>query len=529
METRIRKSPSSALGSERNEESQANSDEAVEKSGGMKMKKDIGLLKAVSIIFGIIIGSGIFVSPVGVLKYTNSVGLSLIMWLIPGIFSLLGALVYAELGVRIPKSGGEYIYVMETFGGLPGFLVMWVTFFIIGGVTCGANSLVFAKYVLYSFYPDCAIPHHVLIMVALVGLMLVGALNCYKVSWATRAAVIFSIAKFLALVLIIGFGLYFLITGHTESFESSFENSNTSLGSLALAFYQGFWAFAGWSYLNFLIEEMKNPSRDLPLAISIALVLVTTLYILTNIAYLTVLSPFELLQPNSESVVVAVIFTKRAMPWFAMVMPVLVGASVFGSMNGIVLSISRLTYSGAREGHMPSLLAFIHHRYLTPIPAVLVLIFVSIGFQMYKDIFYLIGLAGFSFSLIAAFAVSALIYLRVKEPHVKTDFQLPLALPVFFLLCDLFILGLTIYQQPHESLLNVFLVLVAVPIYFVGVCWKHPQSIRSKMHSLTLALQKVFAVVPSDPETKEEQKEEYNDKIISCEGEITRRSKAAEF
>lgn len=170
MEIRVRKSPSLVLEKEHNEEAQENSGETVQKSGGMKMKKDIGLLKAVSIIFGVIIGSGIFVSPVGVLKYTNSVGLSLIMWLVPGIFSLLGALVYAELGVRIPKSGGEYIYVMETFGGLPGFLVMWVTFFIIGGVTCGANSLVFAKYVLYSFYPDCAIPHHVLIMVALVGL-----------------------------------------------------------------------------------------------------------------------------------------------------------------------------------------------------------------------------------------------------------------------------------------------------------------------------------------------------------------------
>nr|CDS26213.1 cationic amino acid transporter [Hymenolepis microstoma] len=529
MNLRKRKETNLALEKENDDKAQANFGKTAEKSEAMVMKKDIGMLKAVSIIFSIIVGSGIFVSPVGVLKYTNSVGLSMIMWLIPGIFSLIGALVYAEIGVRIPKSGGEYIYVMETFGGLPAFLVMWVTFFIIGGVTCGANSLIFAKYILYPFYPDCVIPHHVVIIIALAGLALVGALNCYKVSWVTRVAIILSVAKFIALILIIGFGFYHIITGHTENFENSFENAHTSPGSLALAFYQGFWAFAGWSYLNFLVEEMENPSRDLPLAISIALILVTTLYILTNVAYLAVLSPFELLQPGSESAVVAIIFAKRAMPWFVMVMPVLVGASVFGSMNGIILSVSRLTYSGAREGHMPSVLAFIHHRNFTPIPAILVLILVSIGFQMYKDIFYLIDLAGFSMALIIALAVSTLIYLRVKEPHVKTDFQLPLALPISFLLCDLFILGLTIYQQPHESLLNVILILVAVPIYFIGVCWKHPRSIKSKMYSLTLFLQKSFAVVQPDLETKEELWEESTNKTISYENETVSESKAAEF
>ncbi len=136
----------------------------------IKMKKEIGILQAVSIIFGVIVGSGIFVSPVGVLRYSNSVGLSLIMWIVPGVFSMLGALVYAELGVRIPKSGGEYAYILEAFGGLPAFIVMWITFVIIGGVSCAANSIVFAEYILQPFYPDCAIPSHVVSMIALAGL-----------------------------------------------------------------------------------------------------------------------------------------------------------------------------------------------------------------------------------------------------------------------------------------------------------------------------------------------------------------------
>uniref|UniRef100_A0A0R3WR92 Amino acid transporter n=1 Tax=Hydatigena taeniaeformis TaxID=6205 RepID=A0A0R3WR92_HYDTA len=235
----------------------------------VKMAKEIGVLQAVCIIFGIIVGSGIFVSPVGVLKYSNSVGLSLVMWLVPGLFSMLGALVYAELGVRIQKSGGEYAYVLEAFGGLPAFIVMWITFVVVGGVSCAGNSIIFAQYMLQMVYPDCPSPQPVVSMVALCGLILICAINCYKVKWATRVAVIFSFSKTIALLLIIGFGLYYLTTalyvesllllnespssssldvmlGHVENFHNAFEGSNSSPGYLALAFYQGFWAYSGW-------------------------------------------------------------------------------------------------------------------------------------------------------------------------------------------------------------------------------------------------------------------------------------------
>ncbi|VDM25515.1 unnamed protein product [Hydatigera taeniaeformis] len=140
------------------------------KRTAVQMKKEIGVIQAVSIIFGVIVGSGIFVSPVGVLRYSNSVGLSLVMWIVPGLFSILGALVYAELGVRIQKSGGEYAYILEAFGGLPAFIVMWITFVVIGGVSCAANSIVFAEYMLQPVYPDCAIPGPVVSMIALCGL-----------------------------------------------------------------------------------------------------------------------------------------------------------------------------------------------------------------------------------------------------------------------------------------------------------------------------------------------------------------------
>ncbi|VDK39524.1 unnamed protein product [Taenia asiatica] len=474
-----------------------------DKRVAVQMTKEIGVIQAVSIIFGVIVGSGIFVSPVGVLRYSNSVGLSLIMWIVPGLFSMLGALVYAELGVRIQKSGGEYAYILEAFGGLPAFIVMWITFVVIGGVSCAANSIVFAEYMLQPVYPDCAIPGPVVGMIALCGLMLICAINCYKVRWATRLAVIFSCGKVIALLLIIGFGLYYLATGHVESFHNAFEGSNVSPGYLALSFYQGFWAFSGWNYLNFLVEEMKNPGRNLPLAIAIALSLVTGLYMLTNIAYLAVLSPYEMLATGSGSSAIAVVFAERAMPWISMLMPVFVGASVFGSINGEAMSMSRLTYTGAREGHMPSILAMIHHCNFTPIPAILILLFLAVGYQFYSDLFALIELAGFAFSFIAALAVAALLYMRYKDPNLKTSFQLPIFFPILFLACDLFILVLTIYQQPRESLSNVVLMLAAVPIYWLGVSWKDkPKSFQNFVYKGTIFLQKVFACVPVEDESQ---------------------------
>lgn len=468
-----------------------------------KLKKELSILQTVSVIFSIIVGSGIFVSPVGVLRQTNSVGLSLIMWIVPGILSYLGALVYAELGVRILRSCGEYAYILEAFGGLPAFIVMWINFAIIGSVSCAANSLAFTEYILQPLFPNCPIPTHIVPMVAICGLMLICAIKCYKVSWAPKVAVVFSLGEIFASILIIYFEMCRLFKGHTESFHGAFEGSNYSPGYLALAFYRGFWAISGWNYLNFLVEEMRNPGRDLPRSIGIGLFLVTFLYILAHVANLVVPAPPEMLEAAAGSSAIAVVFAQRAMPWLTTIMPLFVGASVFGSINGETMGVSRLTYTGAREGHMPALLAMLHYRNLTPIPAVLVLLFLSIAFQFYSDLFALIELAGFAFSFIAALATCSLLYMRYKEPHVETSFRLPICLPIVFLLADLFILALTIHQQPRESLYNVIITLAAIPIYWFGVLWKNkPATFQKTVYKVTILGQKIFACVPVEDESQ---------------------------
>lgn len=143
-----------------------NGDEAGEKEGKIELKKQITLLHGVAIIVGIIIGSGIFVSPVGILKEVDSIGFSFVMWIICGLYNALCAVCYAELGTTIPESGGEYIYIYRAFGEVPAFICLWINFVLICPVGIAASALIFSMYILQPLFPDCDIPENGLALLA---------------------------------------------------------------------------------------------------------------------------------------------------------------------------------------------------------------------------------------------------------------------------------------------------------------------------------------------------------------------------
>uniref|UniRef100_A0AC35FNK9 Amino acid transporter n=1 Tax=Panagrolaimus sp. PS1159 TaxID=55785 RepID=A0AC35FNK9_9BILA len=215
---------------------------------------------------------GIFISPKGVHENINSVGWSLIIWVVCGVFSALGAYCYAELGTFIRSSGGDYAYVLAAFGPLMGFLRMWIECIIVRPCTITAVAMTFATYILRPFYPDCELPFLAPQLLAAGCIILLAQVNTISVRAVTWVQNFFTIAKLLALTLIIVTGAVLLIQGgpYRESFHNAFEWPEVTAGQIALAFYSGLWAYNGWNYLNFITEELINPTRNLPLAIGIS-------------------------------------------------------------------------------------------------------------------------------------------------------------------------------------------------------------------------------------------------------------------
>ncbi|XP_071670428.1 asc-type amino acid transporter 1 isoform X2 [Patagioenas fasciata] len=428
------------------------------------LKKEIGLVSACAIIIGNIIGSGIFISPKGVLEHTGSVGLALIIWVLGGGVAALGSLCYAELGVTIPKSGGDYSYVTEIFGGLAGFLLLWSAVLIMYPTSLAVISLTFSNYVLQPVFPNCIPPYNASRILSMV------CLRNYEE----------------------------LIPSNAFNFWMT-----PSVGHLALAFLQGSFAFSGWNFLNYVTEELVDPRRNLPRAIFISIPLVTFVYTFTNIAYFTAMSPQELLSSNA----VAVTFGEKLLGYFSWVMPVSVALSTFGGINGYLFTSSRLCFSGAREGHLPSLLAMIHVKQCTPIPALLVCCLATLVIMLVGDTYTLINYVSFINYLCYGVTIIGLLVLRWKKPKIFRPIKVNLLVPITYLAFWAFLLVFSLYSEPVVCGVGLIIILTGVPVFFLGVYWRNkPKCVNRLIESVTCWGQKLcFVVYPQGGVAEEEE------------------------
>ncbi|CAD5216601.1 unnamed protein product [Bursaphelenchus okinawaensis] len=468
--------------------------------GDMGLKPSITLFGGVMIIVGCIIGSGIFISPKGVHENIQSVGWSLIIWVICGLFSAIGAYCYAELGTFIRSSGGDYAYVLEAFGPLMGFIRMWIECIIVRPCTITAVAMTFSTNILQPLYPHCPLPHLAPQFAAATVILLLCMINCVSVKFVGYVQNLFTIAKLAALVLIIFTGVVLIFIGdpYLDSFESMFEVPNIGAGQVALAFYSGLWAYNGWNYLNFITEELINPIRDLPRAILISMVMVTVVYLLTNVAFYAGTSPDDLL----ESKAIAVTFANRYYGKMGIIMPILVAGSCFGTVNGIMLTSSRLFFVAGRNQHMPRVLSYLNVEWKTPVPAVLFTCLLSLFYLLLSDnIYTLINYVQIVNWLAIAIATCGLLYLRHTKPpkDYPRPLQVGLVWPIIFLLGCVFLIVFPIIQAPMDTAIGIGIMLTGVPVYFIFVLYRRKVPFIDRvMDDATVFAQKLFLVVPTE-------------------------------
>ncbi|KAG5200633.1 hypothetical protein R6Z07F_013103 [Ovis aries] len=458
------------------------------------LQKELGLFSGTCIIVGTIIGSGIFISPKSVLSNMEAVGPCLIIWAMCGVLATLGALCFAELGTMITKSGGEYPYLMEAFGPIPAYLFSWSSLFVIKPSSFAIICLSFSEYVCAPFYSGCSPPQVVIKTLAAAAILLISTVNALSVRLGSYVQNVFTAAKMVIVVIIIISGLVLLAQGNTRNFENSFEGASLSVGSISLALYNGLWAYDGWNQLNYITEELRNPFRNLPLAIIIGIPLVTGCYILMNVSYFTVMTATELLQSQA----VAVTFGDRVLYPASWIVPLFVAFSTIGAANGSCFTAGRLVFVAGREGHMLKVLSYISVKRLTPAPAIMFHSMIAIIYIIPGDINSLVNYFSFAAWLFYGLTITGLIVMRFTRKELKRPIKVPIFIPILVTLLSVFLVLAPIISAPAwEYLYCVLFMLSGLVFYFLFVHYKFGWA-QKISKPLTMHLQMLMEVVPPE-------------------------------
>ncbi|KAI9709083.1 MAG: hypothetical protein M1820_003529 [Bogoriella megaspora] len=467
--------------------------------GSLERHKTLTYLNGLSLVVGLIIGSGIFSSPKQVNTNAGSPGASLIVWTIAGLLAWTGAASYAELGGAIPLNGGAQIYLSKIFGEWAGFLFTWCAVCVLKPGSAAIIAIIFGEYVVRDFVGAEVIEVSPWLNkgVAIAGLILVTLLNCISTKIGTRSADVFMFFKFIALIGVTTVGIVVAITGFTWRGQASldwrkgwFNNTSGDLSQWAVALYAGLWAFDGWDNVNYVTGELVNPNRDLPKIIHTSLPIVIISYLLCNIAYFFVL---DLAVINSSNTVAVAFGSKVFGPIGSLILALIVSGSCFGALNATTFTSGRLAYAAGKEGYLPSIFGRIGFGkrdairlntrsqtrsrlvrlvaddgglFFTPVNALilnslLTLLYILVGEFDTLITFY--GVAGYSFYFLT---VLGLIVLRVREPNLERPYKTWITTPVIFCCVSLFLLSRAALAEPLQTVIVLAFIVAGVPVYF---------------------------------------------------------------
>jgi len=470
-------------------------------NNGVSLVRGLGLIAAVSIIIGNVIGTGVFLKARVMTCNVGTPGWVLTAWIAAGLLSLAGALTYAELTAMKPAAGGEYVFLRDAYGRLSSFLFGWMQMFVAKPGSQAAAATAFAiglndflgnQLSQQLFVLDLAgysLGVTLLQVVALMAILIFTTLNCATVAISGRIATVLTGVK-IALIIFVAGGAFLWATGDLSHFSllntgGTCEGVDASVtyGSPSYSFVGGFaaamigalWGYDGWNNLTFVAGEVENPNRNIPLAIIGSTVVIIILYSVTNIAYFYVLDPTAIASISKDSsvgkVVVSMFFGGN-IAQFATGMAVAVFAtglmlSSLGTLHTSILSGSRVPYAMANDGLMFKPLGRLSITGV-PVKALLLQMVLGMALVLTGSFDTLTDYVIFASWIFYAAVTSSIFVYRGRYPDMPRPYKAwgyPFV-PVIFLLVAGWLLINTVWNSPTRSFTGIGLILLGLPVYY---------------------------------------------------------------
>ena len=450
--------------------------------------RGLGLLAAAAIVIGDVIGTGVFLKARVMTCNVGTPGLVVTVWVVAGLLSLAGALTYAELSAMMPRAGGEYVFIRQAYGSLLSFLYGWTRFFVAGaggiaGLAAGfaifinvitGGALEAHGFTLNLFGFDAAVTG--LQGMAIAAVVVVTILNCTTVAVGGRIAFILTAFK-IALVLGIGAGAmlladgswaHFALSNHDGACEGVAAAARGGAAGFGAAMLGAMWAYNGWNEVTYVAEEVKDPQRNLPLALIGGIGVIASLYVFVNVAYFYVLTPGEVANVPASSAVATEVITRVLGGGAATLMAGVLAMSIFGALQIATLVCARVPYAMARDGLFFSGLARVSTGTRVPIRALVaqgawtVVLVLSGSYDTLTDY------AIFSVLIFVGLVTASVFILRRQLPNAERAYRTwgyPVV-PALFLLVSGWLLINTLLTTPGRAVAGLALMGMGLPFYW---------------------------------------------------------------
>ncbi|MDJ0850594.1 MAG: amino acid permease [Myxococcota bacterium] len=426
-----------------------------------RLKRELGLTDATLLVVSGVVGSGIFLTPGRIAELLPHVGWIFAAWLAGGLLSLAGALANAELGAMYPRAGGDYVYLREAFHPLAGFLVGWLSFFVIYAGTIATLAAGLAAG-LAEFLPGLA-GSQVAIAVALT--WAVSALNYAGVRWGALANNLTAALKIGALLAFVLLGPVFG-AGSFTNLTATAPSGGLSVSAFSLALSPVLFSYLGWNSSVYVASEIRDPSRNLPWSLFLGVAICTALYLLINAVYLFAIPVGGLAgQANAGEAAARALFGGLG----GTLVAAFVLASILGTLNATILVGPRIAYAMALDGLFFRGVDRAHPAYRTPSMAIWVQAAIASGILLALETFErALDYTTFAIVLATMADVAALYRLRRRKPDRPRPYRAwgyPWV-PALYLLANGAVAAALLGGRPVECAIGLGLVALGLPFYW---------------------------------------------------------------